>query len=130
MKKPLGQIRRIVLKGNRKEHLAECDESGILRTTALCEKQYDATSRTANKPYEDGQNSNVCTQCVHQFGMRKYGSLRGRRSDSDDLKTHFGFGPTPLCGQDCAGKNRTKKISAEVTCRKRYAKRYSKPDSK
>lgn len=119
MRKPVGQIKRIVLKRNRKEHLAEYDEFDTLHNTTLCGKQYDATSRTANKPYQDGQNSNVCTLCVHQLGMRRYGSLRGRRSDAEDLKTHFGFGPKPLCGQDCAGDNRTKNI-VEVTCEKCY----------
>jgi hypothetical protein len=117
MKKPLGQIRRIVLKGNRKEHLAECDESGTLLTATLCGKQYNAASRTANKPYQDGQSLNVCTQCVHQLGMRRYGSLRSRLSDADNLKTHLGFGIKPRCGQDCAGDNRTENI-AEVTCQK------------
>ena len=117
MKKPLGQIRRIVLKGNRKEHLAECDESGIPLPATLCEKRYESATRTANKPYQDGQNANVCTSCVHQLSMRRYGSLRSRRSDAEDLKTHLGFGVNPRCGQDCAGDKRTENI-AEVDCQK------------
>ena len=115
MRKPLGQIKIIVLKGNRREHLAECDETGILLTTTLCERKYDAQSRTGNRAY-DGPDSKTCPVCVHQYGMRKYGSLRGRRSDPEDLEKHFGLNWKPACGQDCAGPIVAK--VQDVTCYK------------
>jgi len=117
MRKPLGPVKIVLLKGNRKEHLAECDESGTPLTTTLCKKQYDAIYRTGNKPYH-APNSKTCEPCVHSLRMRKDGSLHWRISDPKDLKIHFrGEAWKPVCGQDCAGDS-TDNID-DVTCQKR-----------
>ena len=115
MRKPLGQIKIVVLKRNRKEHLAECDESGAPKTVTLCKKQYEAASRTANRPYH-APDSKTCEICVLQHDIRKSVSLRGRASDPADLETHFRVNWKAACGQDCAG-DLTDRFD-RVTCQK------------
>src|SRR5258708_34179633 len=116
MRKQLGQVKSIALKGNRTEHLAECDESGTPLTTTLCKKQYEAASRSAKKPY-NAPSPKPCKLCVNHHEMRKFGSLRGSRSNPEDLKMHLlSDWKARVCGQDCAGDS-TDNIE-DVTCHK------------
>jgi hypothetical protein len=121
MKKPLGEVRIILLKGNRREHLAECDDSGSPQARTLCEKQYDPISRTGSRPY-NRPDSKICPLCIRQYDMRKYGPQRNRMSEVKDLKIHFPQPrrSKPVCGQPFfVAENLTYDVG-EVTCQRCY----------
>lgn len=102
MRKPLGPIRSVILKKNRREHLVECDESGALLEVTLCQKKYEAVARTASRPYTD-PGPKTCPECRQQLRIRNYGG-RSRASSQPELKVHYGEGAKPACGQDCNGE--------------------------
>jgi len=90
---------KISVAGQRKEHLAPCDEFGVPSPRTLCRKDYEPGNLTWSEPMERRTGAE-CANCLQKYDARTRPILT-RRSTPAETKMHWSRYGEPACGQNC-----------------------------